>query len=155
MKSGLLVAADLYGCAEDALVQEALKKVLEDYAEKNSMHMQSIRVEQENETSYGIYSICKAGHIILHVNMEKGFVAIDGFSCSEDADPEKMVRELCSFLSPDKMKLTYVDRGDFGKKADTEPDSNARLFIIGLYDGIKEKVLSNAMFCCVSSRGNS
>ena len=33
MKSGLLVAADLYGCAEDTLVQEALKKVLEDYAE--------------------------------------------------------------------------------------------------------------------------
>ena len=111
MKSGLLVAADLYGCAEDALAQESLKKVLEDYAEKNSMHMQSIRTEQENETSYGIYSICKAGHIILHVNLEKGFVAIDGFSCSEDADPEKMVRELCSFLAPDKMKLTYVDRG--------------------------------------------
>ena len=121
MKSGLLVAADLYGCAEDALAQEALKKVLEDYAETNHMQMQSIRIEQENEISYGIYSICKAGHIILHVNLEKGFVSIDGFSCNEDADPEKMVRELCSFLAPDKMKLTYVDRGDFGKKADMKP----------------------------------
>ena len=102
MKSGLLVAADLYGCAEDALLQEALKKVLEDYAEKNSMHMQSIRVEQENETSYGIYSICKAGHIILHVNMEKGFIAIDGFSCSEDADPEKWYGNSAVFSLPIK-----------------------------------------------------
>ena len=76
---------------------------------------------QKHETEYGIYSICKAGHIILHVNYEKGFVAIDGFSCNEEADPEKMVRELCSFLAPDKMKLTYVDRGDFGKKADMKP----------------------------------
>ena len=121
MKTGLLVAADLYGCAEDALAQEALKGVLEKCAEDNHMHMQSIRIEQENETSYGIYSICRIGHIILHVNFEKGFVAIDCFSCSEDADPEKLVRELCSFLSPDKMKLTYVDRGDFGKKADMKP----------------------------------
>ena len=121
MKTGLLVAADLYGCAADALEQEALKNILVKYAENNHMHVQSIRVEQENESSYGIYSICKIGHIILHVNFEKGFVAIDGFSCSEDANPEKLVRELCSFLSPDKMKLTYVDRGDFGKKADMKP----------------------------------
>lgn len=121
MKTGLLVAADLYGCAEDALARDALKIILEEYAETNHMHMQSIRIEQENESDYGIYSICKAGHIILHVNYEKGFVAIDVFSCSEEADPEKLVRELCSFLSPDKMKLTYVDRGDFGRKADMKP----------------------------------
>lgn len=121
LKTGLLVAADLYGCAEDALEQNGLKSILEKYAEVNHMHMQSIRIEQEDETNYGIYSICKSGHIIIHVNEKKGFVAIDGFSCSEDADPEKMVRELCSFLSPDKMKLTYVDRGDFGKKADMKP----------------------------------
>lgn len=121
MNTGLLVAADLYGCAADALEQDALKNILVKYADNNHMHVQSIRVEQENESSYGIYSICKIGHIILHVNFEKGFVAIDGFSCSEDANPEKLVRELCSFLSPDKMKLTYVDRGDFGKKADMKP----------------------------------
>lgn len=121
MKTGLLVAADLYGCVEDALEQNALKHSLEEYAEANHMHMKSIRIEQEDEANYGIYSICKTGHIIIHVNKEKGFVAIDGFSCSEDSDPEKLVRELCSFLSPDKMKLTYVDRGDFGKKADMKP----------------------------------
>ena len=121
MKTGLLVAADLYGCAEDALAKDALKNILEEYAEGNHMHMQSIRIEQEDETSYGIYSICREGHIILHVNTDKGFVSIDGFSCNEDADPEKMVRELCGFLAPDKMKLTYVDRGDFGKKADMKP----------------------------------
>ncbi len=121
MKTGLLVAADLYGCAEDALAQSALKSVLEEFAKAAHMYMQSIRTEQEDESNYGIYSICKAGHIILHVNYEKGFVSIDGFSCSEEADPEKLVRELCRFLSPDKMKLTYVDRGDFGKKADMKP----------------------------------
>lgn len=121
MKTGLLVAADLYGCAEDSLAQEALTHILEERAKENHMQVQSIRTEQENENEYGIYSICKAGHIILHVNYEKGFVAIDGFSCNEEADPEKLVRELCSFLAPDKMKLTYVDRGDYGKKADMKP----------------------------------
>ena len=43
LKTGLLVAADLYGCAEDALEQNALKHSLEEYAEANHMHMQSIR----------------------------------------------------------------------------------------------------------------
>ena len=48
MKSGLLVAADLYSCAEDALNQDSLKNILEKYAESNHMHMQSIRIEQED-----------------------------------------------------------------------------------------------------------
>ena len=121
MKTGLLIAADLYGCAEDAIAQNALKEIMEKFAEANHMQLKSVRTEQEDDISYGIYSICKEGHIILHVNTEKGFVAIDGFSCNENADPEKMVRELCSFLSPDKMKLTYVDRGDYGRKADMKP----------------------------------
>ena len=59
MKTGLLVAADLYGCAEDSLAQEALTHVLEERAKENHMQVQSIRTEQENETEYGIYSICK------------------------------------------------------------------------------------------------
>ena len=121
MNSGLLIAADLYGCAADALAQNALKEFLEKCALDNSMQLRSIRVEQEDDFRYGIYSICTQGHIILHVNNEKGFVAIDGFSCRENADPEKMVRELCDFLAPDKMKLTYVDREDYGKKADMKP----------------------------------
>ena len=121
MKTGLLIAADLYSCAEDALAQDALKETLEKYAEVNRMHLQSLRIEPEDTVGYGIYCICKEGHIILHVNTEKGFVSIDGYSFNEDANPETLVRELCSFLSPDKMKLTYVDRGDFGKKADMKP----------------------------------
>ena len=121
MKTGLLVAADLYSCADDALVQEALKETLQKYAENNKMKLVSLRTEPEEGTGYGIYCICKEGHIILHVNNEKGFVSIDGYSFNEDANPEKLVRELCSFLAPDKMKLTYVDRGDFGKKADMKP----------------------------------
>ena len=121
MKTGLLIAADLYGCAEDALAQKELEEIVEKYSENNNMKLQSIRSVREDETGYGIYCICKEGHIILHVNHEKGFVAIDGFSYSENADPEKLIREICSFLSPDKMKLTYVDRGDFGRKADMKP----------------------------------
>jgi len=121
LKTGLLIAADLYGCADDALSQKALEDVVREFSVTSNMQIQSIRVVQEEEDRYGIYCICQEGHIILHVNDEKGFVAIDGFSCNEEADPEKMVRELCSFLSPDKMKLTYVDRGDFGKKTDMKP----------------------------------
>lgn len=121
MKTGLLVAADLYSCAEDTLAQDALKETLENYAESNQMRLLSLHIEPEAETGYSIYCICKEGHIILHVNSNKGFVSIDGFSFNEDANPEKLVRELCSFFSPDKMKLTYVDRGDFGKTADMKP----------------------------------
>ncbi|MBO6182172.1 MAG: S-adenosylmethionine decarboxylase [Acidaminococcaceae bacterium] len=121
MKTGLLIAADLYGCADDALPQDSLKEALETFSKNNNMSLLSSRIVPEDEAGYGIYCICKEGHIILHVNHEKGFVSIDGFSYSEGADPEKLVREICGFLSPDKMKLTYVDRGDFGKKADMKP----------------------------------
>ena len=121
LKTGLLIAADLYGCAEDALERDTLNGILAQCAERNHMHLKNLHPVPEDETGYSLYCICLEGHIILHVNTEKGFVAIDGFSYHEEADPEKLVRELCSFLSPDKMKLTYVDRGDYGKKADMKP----------------------------------
>ncbi len=121
MNTGLLIAADLYECADDVLSLDILKEALEKFSDTANMKMLSSRIVPEDEDGYDIYCICKKGHIILHANPEKGFVAIDSFSCNEDADPEKIVREMCSFLSPNKMKLTYVERRDFGKKADMKP----------------------------------
>lgn len=121
MKTGLLIAADLYGCAEDALEQGAVKERLEKLSADNHMQMLRMQTEQDDATGYSVCCICKDGHIILHIDTEKGFVSIDGLSFCEDADPEKTVRDLCGFFSPDTMKLTYVDRGNYSKKADMKP----------------------------------
>ena len=121
MNTGLLITADLYSCAEDALEMAGLQETLQNYAKENGMEMSNFRLENEGENLFGIYTICRQGHIVLHINNETGYVALDAFTYCPGANPEKLVRQMCDFLAPDKLKITYVERGDFGKKADMKP----------------------------------
>lgn len=131
MKTGLLITADMYGCAEEAMRPAGLKEALEKYAGANGMGMYLLHIENEknevlNEVAYGIYTLCQEGHVVLHVNSATGYTALDVYSFREGADPEKLVRDLSSYLDPDKVKITYVERGDFGRKADMKPRRNNR-----------------------------
>lgn len=131
MKTGLLITADMYGCAEKALHPEGLKEALEKCAGENNMGMYLLRIEKEQEemlkdVAYGIYTFCEEGHVVLHVNSETGYTALDVYSFKENSNPEKLVRDLSAYLDPDKIKITYVERGDFGHKADMKPRRNNR-----------------------------
>ena len=121
LNTGLLITADLYSCAEDALETAGLQETLKNYAKEQGMEMSSLRLENEGDNLFGLYAICRQGHIVLHINNETGYVSLDVYSYCPGAKPEKLVREMCSFLAPDKLKITYVERGDFGKKTDLKP----------------------------------
>lgn len=57
----------------------------------------------------------------LHLYPDLGFVTIDVFTCFKDADPDGLARFLRNYFDPDKSKITYLDRGDFGSESDMKP----------------------------------
>ncbi|MBQ9478444.1 MAG: S-adenosylmethionine decarboxylase, partial [Selenomonadaceae bacterium] len=67
------------------------------------------------------------GHLAVHVYTELKYAAVDIFICSEDAEPEMLSKELRKFFKPDKMKSTFLKRGDFGRQKDMKPKIKTRV----------------------------
>ena len=49
------------------------------------------------------------------------YAAVDVFLCGETSQPEKAAKALRKFLKPEKTKMTYLKRGDFGTVKDMKP----------------------------------
>lgn len=61
------------------------------------------------------------GHIAIHIYNLLRYVAVDIFSCKENAEPEEISKALRKFFQPDKMKSTFLKRGDFGQEKEVKP----------------------------------
>ena len=67
------------------------------------------------------------GHIALHVYKNLRYVAVDIFTCTDDSEPEEISKILRKFFQPDKIKSTFLKRGDFGKEKDMKPKIKTRV----------------------------
>ncbi|HIU63425.1 MAG TPA: S-adenosylmethionine decarboxylase [Candidatus Avacidaminococcus intestinavium] len=119
---GAQIAIDMYSCKYDflsnnQLVEATLKKAITDY--KFGAYAIYHYTDEDNEYSFCIP--CQRGHINLHVYPELGFVAVDIFTCKEDADSDRLAGFLKKQFSPDKAKITFLQRGDFGSQNDMKP----------------------------------
>ncbi|MBR1645497.1 MAG: S-adenosylmethionine decarboxylase [Selenomonadaceae bacterium] len=67
------------------------------------------------------------GHIALHVYKELRYVAVDIFTCTESDDPEELAKTIRQFFRPDKIKSTFLKRGDFGLEREIKPKIKVRV----------------------------
>ena len=121
--TGKLIAMDMYNCST-ALLDDADKVAwtLEDKAKSCNMSPRKIIMDREDgskEFSVGVS--CKQGHVLMHLYPEIGFGTIHIFTRREDAEPDRLARALREYFNPDKTKITYLNRGDFGSEADMKP----------------------------------
>ena len=113
---GAQIAIDMYSCKDEILsdckkVEVILQKAVEDY--------------KNGEYSFSIP--CKRGHINLHVYPELGFAAVDIFTCNDEADPDRLAGFIKKQFSPDKSKITFLKRGDFGSQNDMKPRRKSQI----------------------------
>ena len=81
--------------------------------------------DENGEYSFSIP--CKRGHINLHVYPQLGFAAVDVFTCNDEADPDRLVGFIKKQFSPDKAKITFLQRGDFGSQSDMKPRRKSQI----------------------------
>ena len=115
---------DLYNCNAKRLenfdeVKEILRGVV---GEK--IPLVSNAIEKNHCVIIGASS---DGHIALHIYKMLRYVAVDIFSCKENAEPEEISKVLRKFFQPDKMKSTFLKRGDFGQEKDVKPKIKTRV----------------------------
>jgi len=120
---GKLLALDLYNC--DANILENSQKLIESVkiacAETQMELLKIEHSDAEEGKAYSLFGICIQGHVLLHVFPEFGFCTIDIYSCTNNSSPAKCGREIRKALNPDKVKITVLDRGDFGSESDMKP----------------------------------
>ena len=109
---------DLYNCNTKRLenfseIKEILCNLIGD--KKNLIS------ENFDETHYAIIGASATGHIALHIYKDLRYVSADIFSCVENAEPEELSKALRKFFQPDKMKSTFLKRGDFGQEKEVKP----------------------------------
>ena len=115
---------DFYNCNTKRLqnveeIKLILKKIIGDKPELQTFDI--------SEGHISIISAFKEGHIAVHTYSELRYVAVDVFTCSENAEPELLSKELRHYFQPDKIKSTFLKRGDFGQDKDIKPKIKTRL----------------------------
>ena len=72
--------------------------------------------EKINGEHFSIIGAFMEGHIALHIYGDLHYVAADIFTCAENIDPDELAGVLKKFFKPDKIKSTFLKRGDFDNK---------------------------------------
>ncbi|MBR1727984.1 MAG: S-adenosylmethionine decarboxylase [Selenomonadaceae bacterium] len=109
---------DLYNCKQNKMHDaEEIKNVLtKAFGDKPTL--QASNISNDHISIIGAFS---EGHIAIHVYSELRYVAVDVFTCSDDTEPELLSKELRKFFQPDKIKSTFLKRGDFGQEREIKP----------------------------------
>ena len=86
-----------------------------------------LRSEVIDDGHYSVVGAFAAGHVALHVYKELRYVAADIFTCTDSEDPEELATALRKFFRPDKIKSTFLKRGDFGLEREIKPKIKVRV----------------------------
>lgn len=129
---GTQIAIDMYNCSDILLDDVAsIERMLADAATKFGMKPSGVYINDEDGIDeYSVFAHCTQGHITMHVYPALGFATIDIFTCFKDADPDGLGRFMRKYFSPDKSKITYLKRGDFGNESDMKPRRRSHTKIV-------------------------
>ncbi|MBQ3452352.1 MAG: S-adenosylmethionine decarboxylase [Selenomonadaceae bacterium] len=115
---------DLYNCDTNRLgnvdeIKDTLKSVIGSEPRLSS--------EFIDEGHCSIIGAFDKGHIALHVYKELRYVAVDIFTCADSEEPEELAKLIRKFFRPDKIKSTFLKRGDFGLEREIKPKIKVRV----------------------------
>ncbi len=113
---------DMYNCkmnklTDTELLQQSLHAVIE--TSNFTVLNTDIKVLAGQQTT--AFILLKEGHISIHTYPDLKYAAVDVFLCGETSQPEKAAKALRKVLKPEKTKMTYLKRGDFGSVKDMKP----------------------------------
>ena len=115
---------DLYNCETNRLDNvDDIKDILNNIVGNEPR----LSAEVIDENHFSIVGAFAVGHIALHVYKELRYVAADIFTCTDSEEPEELAKAIRTFFKPDKIKSTFLKRGDFGLEREIKPKIKVRV----------------------------
>ena len=122
------LTADLYNCKENKLLNmEMTVAALRRLAEETGFHVLQIDTQIIEKGHFVILLALREGHLALHTYTELRYAAGDIFLCDANAEPEMLFKGLRNFFKPEKIRTTFLKRGDFGSAKDIKPKIKSRV----------------------------
>ena len=98
-----------------------------------------VRAQLWNQDEAVVFILMQEGHAVVRTYPQLKYVASDIFICQEDGKPEKAARALRRIMKPEKIRMTYLKRGDFGTVKDMKPHIKIRFAPLRPLRSIKNK----------------
>lgn len=133
------LTVDMYDCKnKDFSAYENLRKSLEMAMNEAGFTPVEVRALEHKEEAI-VFILMQEGHIIVRTYPKLKYVASDVFICQEDSKPEKAIKALKKLMKPEKIRMTYLKRGDFGTVKDVKPRIKIRIAPLRPLRSIKNK----------------
>ena len=131
---------DMYNCNTKKLTEmNEIKNILESILGDEPR----LTAEKTGTEHFAVIGASLGGHIALHVYKNLRYVAVDIFTCADDSEPEEISKTLRKFFQPDKIKSTFLKRGDFGTEKDMKPKIKTRVAPLRKVRNAGAKVVNN------------
>ncbi len=115
---------DLYNCNEKKFADvDAIKTAVEGVFGSD---IRIISTEVDNE-HFALVAAFNEGHIALHIYKNFKYVSVDIFTCNESEESDELAKNLRKYFQPEKIKSTYLKRGDFGQEKEVKPKIKVRV----------------------------
>jgi S-adenosylmethionine decarboxylase len=109
---GRHVLADVWGVDFNKINDiEFLKEHMYKAAEKSGATILAMEDEAFTPCGVTVLVLLSESHLSIHTYPEKGFAAIDGYTCGDDVDPEIAINYLLSILEPERIYSSKIIRG--------------------------------------------
>lgn len=109
---GRHVAVDAWGVDYDLLNNaEWLQAQMVEAAEVSGATVMSVQSKQFEPQGATVLVLLSESHLSIHTYPEKGFAAIDCYTCGETVDPQVAIDHLVSVLKPAKTHAKKLIRG--------------------------------------------
>lgn len=121
---GRHVAVDAWGVRYDLLNDaDWLQNQLVEAAEITGATVLSVQSRQFEPQGATVLVMLSESHLSIHTYPEKGFAAIDCYTCGETVDPQSAVDRLMEVLKPERVHAKKLIRG-LGEISVETPDMN-------------------------------
>ncbi|MBO8162212.1 MAG: adenosylmethionine decarboxylase [Brevibacillus sp.] len=119
---GRHVAIDTWGVQFDLLNDaEFLKRQMVEAAEACGATVLGVQAKQFSPQGATVLVLLSESHLSIHTYPERGFAALDCYTCGETVDPQIAIDYLISVLKPEKVYAKKLIRG-IGELEVSEPE---------------------------------
>lgn len=126
---GRHVAVDTWGVDFHLLNNaEYLQTQLIDAAEACGATVLSVQSKQFEPQGATVLVMLSESHLSIHTYPERGFAAIDCYTCGETVDPQLAIDYLVSVLKPERTYAKKLIRG-LGEMKVVTPEMNVQQFV--------------------------
>ncbi|WP_232698337.1 adenosylmethionine decarboxylase [Brevibacillus daliensis] len=119
---GRHVAIDTWGVQFDLLNDaDFLKKQMVEAAEACGATVLSVQAKQFAPQGATVLVLLSESHLSIHTYPERGFAALDCYTCGDTVDPQLAIDYMVSVLQPEKVYAKKLVRG-MGEMEVVEPE---------------------------------